>query len=124
MITNDITVDRIARANDVYEDLVRMDQLFLTHMKNHKRKWMLSLNLVSYLLLFFRITKFEHEGAKLLTILADMVDFNVAHDLLCEFNELLNDFKPTFIEYMDLARLNPAEDSTDLFNVYTYGGEV
>lgn len=124
MITHDIMVGRIVRANDVYEDLIRMDQMFLTHMKDHKRKWMLSFNLISYLLLSFRIIKFEHEGAKLLTILADTTDFSIAHDLLCEFNDLLNDFKPTFVEYMDLARLNPAEDSTDLFNIYTYGGRV
>lgn len=116
--------ERVQRANDVYDSIVSMNQQFLSHMGKTKKRWIFSRYLFTALYLLNKITRFEDEVAKLLLVMDETRGFQETHDLVCEFNDLLMDFKPTFINYMNLSKLCPVENPEDLFNIYTYGGKV
>jgi hypothetical protein len=124
MIIDTVTAERIDRANDIYDDINRLNRDFTQWARNNKRKWIFSLQLFEVPYLLNRIVKFETEGAKLLALLGTTTDFKEAHDFLCEFSDLVRDYRATFITYMNLAKLHPSETPEDLFDIYTYGGAI
>lgn len=123
-ITEEEIQTRIQTANTVYDDLVKINHEFLVSMGNAKWKWIFSLNFFIVMYLLWKITAFEEEGAGILTGLHDNTDIQETHELLTDFNELLVDYKPIFIKCVTLGMIRSYELPEDLFNIYTYGGEV
>lgn len=115
---------RIQTADDVYDNLVKINQEFLTAMGKAKWKWILSFNFFTVMYLLWKITAFEEEGMQILAALRDSPDFRETHELLTDFNEMLADYKPTFIKCVSFGMIRSHELPEDLFNIYTCGGKV
>jgi len=115
---------RIITANEVYDNLVKVNQEFLAAMSKSKWKWILSFNFFTVMYLLWKITAFEEEGVEILEALQGGSDFRATHELLTDFNELLSDYKPTFIKCVAFGMIRSQELPEDLFNIYTYGGKV
>lgn len=71
-----------------------------------------------------KITSFEHKGIDIIHTLQHGPSFPEAQELLSDFNELLNYFKPTFVKYIALSNILSHEEPEDLFNNFTFGGKV
>lgn len=115
---------RIAMANDVYDWLMGLNQEFLVAMGRRKWRWLLSFKVFTVMSLLWKITAFEHEAIEIAYALQGNPDFRETHELLTDFNDLLDHFKPTFIEYVTLGKIRSHETPEDLFNIFTYGGKV
>lgn len=51
-------------------------------------------------------------------------DWHDAHELVCEFNDLLPEIKKTLIQVFSLSIEEMEVNAEELFNVLTYGGRV
>lgn len=123
-MNDEVMQARIALANDVYDDLVQLNQEFLSEMNRIKWQWIFSIDLFTVLYLLGKITAFEQEGIEILDALRDNPDYRESHELLTDFNHMLAHYKPMFIKYLKFSKIRSEELPEDLFNIYTYGGEV
>lgn len=123
-MNDEIMQARIALANDVYDDLVALNQEFLAVMNRTKWEWIFSIHLFKAIGLLWKITAFEEEGIRILDALRDTSNYREAHELIGDYNEMLEHYKPMFIKYLKFSKIRSNELPEDLFNILTYGGKV
>lgn len=71
----------------------------------------------------YKISQFEKELARYSALGHATTGFVDKHEVLCEFNDILSDYKQLLISYYDLTTIED-ETGESIFNIYTYGGKI